>query len=227
MITEEKDSLFMEEALPFWKKLTRQQQDTLLRETRPQHFHKGDRLHAGDADCSGVYLLQSGQVRTFIISETGREITLFRLFQRDICVFSASCMMPNINFEVYIDAERDTDALLIPTGIYQTLSEASPVVKEYTAQLVASRFSDVMWILEQALFSSFDKRLAAFLLEQSNIEESELLHITHEEIARHLGSAREVVTRMLKVFQSEEIVKLSRGGIQILSRRRLEELANR
>ena len=101
------------------------------------------------------------------------------------------------------------------------------MVKEYTAQLVASRFSDVMWILEQALFSSFDKRLAAFLLEQSNIEESELLHITHEEIARHLGSAREVVTRLLKVFQSEEIVKLSRGGIQILSRRRLEELANR
>ena len=175
----------------------------------------------------GMQTVPASICSTFIISETGREITLFRLFQRDICVFSASCMMPNINFEVYIDAERDTDALLIPTGIYRTLSEASPAVKEYTAQLVASRFSDVMWILEQALFSSFDKRLAAFLLEQSNIEESELLHITHEEIARHLGSAREVVTRMLKVFQSEEIVKLSRGGIQILSRRRLEELANR
>lgn len=227
MILQEHDTAFLREVLPFWKELSEVQRSRLLEQVQPRSFEKGDHLHAGEADCSGVYLIKSGQVRTFIISDTGREITLFRLFERDICVFSASCMMPNINFDVYIDAEKDTETLLIPTSAYKALSEDSPAVKEYTAQLIASRFSDVMWMLEQALFQSFDKRLAAFLVEQANIEQSPILRITHEEIARHLGSAREVVTRMLKAFQGQGMVKISRGGIEITERKQLEKLAER
>jgi CRP/FNR family transcriptional regulator len=89
---------------------------------------------------------------------------------------------------------------------------------------MASRFSEVMWIMEQALFMTLDKRLAIFLLEQSIIEDTEIIEITHEKIANHLGSAREVVTRMLKYFQNEGMVSLSRGAINIIDRKKLEKL---
>jgi CRP/FNR family transcriptional regulator len=89
---------------------------------------------------------------------------------------------------------------------------------------MASRFSDVMWIMEQILFMSFDQRLAIFLIEQSAIQESDDIHITHENIAKNMGSAREVVTRMLNYFQDEGIVELHRGGIKIIDRKRLEAM---
>ena len=82
-----------------------------------------------------------------------------------------------------------------------------------------------MWIVEQVLFMSFDKRLAIFLLDQAGIEGSDTLRITHEEIANHLGSAREVVGRMLKYFAAEGIVKPFRGGIKIIDRKKLAALA--
>ena len=104
--------------------------------------------------------------------------------------------------------------------------EKSTAVANYTNELMASRFSEVMWLIEQVMFKSFDKRLAAFLLEESNIENSDRLEITHERIANHLGSAREVVTRMLKYFQNEGAVKLSRGAVEITDRKKLSEIAD-
>ena len=81
-----------------------------------------------------------------------------------------------------------------------------------------------MWLMEQIMWKSFDKRLAAFLLEESRLEESPVLKITHEKIAAHLGTAREVVTRMLRYFQSEGMVKLTRGSIEIVDKTKLEQL---
>jgi CRP/FNR family transcriptional regulator len=90
---------------------------------------------------------------------------------------------------------------------------------------MASRFSEVMWLIEQVMWKSFDKRLSAFLLKESDIEQSDSLKITHEVISHHMGTAREVVTRMLRYFQSEGMVHLTRGGILIKDRKKLEKLA--
>ncbi len=220
----EKDRAYLNDTLSFWKKLTRAQKDLLSQAVEKKHFHTGEFMHGGEEQCSGLFLLQSGQVRAYMISESGREITLYRLMDRDVCIFSASCIMKNISFDIYIETEKDTEAYLIPTAIFRKLSEESLAVQAFTNEIMASRFSEVMWILEQALFTRMDKRLADFLIEQTNLEESDTLAITHERIANHLGTAREVITRMLKYFQEEGAVSLNRKTITILDKEKLEKL---
>lgn len=219
----EKDESFMSDTLVFWKDLTPQQRLMLKEAVVIKNFTAGESMHSGSEQCSGLFLIRSGQVRAYILSETGKEITLYRLFDRDVCIFSASCIMKNITFDIYVEVEKDTKAYLIPTAIFRKLSDESLAIQIFTNNLMASRFSDVMWIMEQALFTSFDKRLASFLQEQMVIEGSTTLVITHEKIAAHLGTAREVVTRMLKYFQNDGIVALSRGTIEILSEEKLRK----
>ena len=215
---------FLEEALPFWNSLTQNQKDILQNSAVSLSYSKGDNLHRGPHDCMGLILVKSGELRAYIISETGKGITLYRLFERDICILSASCMLKNINFDIYVEANRDSNIILIPTPVFDELNQNSLEVSKYTGELISSRFSDVMWVMEQVLFSSFDKRLASFLLEQSIADNSDTIHITHEEIAKNLGSAREVVTRMLKYFQNEGMVSLFRGGITITDKEKLKKL---
>lgn len=185
---------------------------------------KGTVIHNGSMDCTGLLLVKSGQLRAYILSDEGREITIYRLFDRDMCLFSASCIMRSIQFEVTVEAEKDTDLWVIPSEIYQSIMEGSAPVSNYTNELMASRFSDVMWLMEQVMWKSLDKRVAAFLLEEVSIEGTSHLKITHETIANHLGSHREVITRMLRYFQNEGMVKLSRSSIEITNAKKLEEL---
>lgn len=137
---------------------------------------------------------------------------------------SLLCLLRSIQFEITIEAEKDTELWVIPAEIYKSIMEESAPVANYTNELMATRFSDVMWLIEQILWKSLDKRVAAFLLEESAIEDSNELKITHEIIANHLGSHREVITRMLRYFQSEGMVRLSRGTIVLLDRKKLEAL---
>jgi CRP/FNR family transcriptional regulator len=220
----QKSPAALEDIFPHWEKLTEQQQLELKKHTEERRFPKGQKPHQGSVDCAGLFLIKNGQLRVYILSETGKEVTLYRLFAWDICLFSASCIMKNISFELHVEAEKDTDVLIVPAALYERLMKASLPVADYTNQLMSSRFSDVMWIMEQILFTSFDSRLAAFLLEQSAIEQSSVLMITHDEIARHMGSAREVVTKMLNYFASEGMVQLSRGKITLLDEKKLQGL---
>lgn len=210
---------------PVWDRLTLEQQETLLGAASRQSVKKGTVLHNGSADCTGLLLVCSGQLRAYILSEEGREITLYRLFEMDICLFSASCMMHSIQFDITIEAERDTDFWLIPTEVYKRMMETSAPLANYTNEIMASRFSEVMWLMEQIMWKSFDQRLAAFLLDEAGLEGSNQLKLTHEIIGNHLGSAREVVTRMLRYFQNEGMVKLSRGTVEILDPEKLRHLA--
>ena len=141
-----------------------------------------------------------------------------------MCLFSASCMMRSIQFEVTIAAEKDTDLWILPAEVYQSIMAESAPLANYTNEIMATRFSDVMWLIEQIMWKSLDKRVAAFLLEEISIEGTDTLKITHEIIANHLGSPREVITRMLKYFQNEGMVKLSRGTVEITDAEKLEEL---
>ncbi len=205
---------------PIWNKLNINEQQSLVASATERHFRKGDLIRAG-GDCMGLLLVTSGQLRAYTVSEDGREITMYRLFERDMCLFSASCMMRSIQFDITISAEKDTDALLIPSETYRKIMENSAPLANYTNEVMASRFSDVMWLIDQIMWKSFDKRLAEFLLNEINIESNNILKITHEEIGNHMGNPREVVTRMLKYFQNEGMVKLSRGTIEITDENKL------
>lgn len=200
---------------PVWDKLTDSERELLTNSAVKRTAQKGTLLHNGSADCVGLFVIRSGQLRAFILSAEGKEVTIYRLFERDMCLFSASCMMNSIQFDISIEAEKDTELWVIPTEVYKKLMDDSMAVASYTNQLMATRFSEVMWLMEQIMWKSFDKRLAAFLLEESGIEESGTLKITHDRIAAHMGTAREVVTRMLRYFQSEGLVSLARGTVEI------------
>ena len=213
-------------SFPIWNQLTKNQQDRLLGSLMTSRVSKGTVVHNGSADCTGLLLLKSGQLRAYILSDEGREITLYRLFDMDMCLFSASCIMRSIQFEIIIEAEKDTELWIIPADVYKNIMNESAPAANYTNELMASRFSDVMWLIEQIMWKSLDKRVAAFLLEEAAFEESHELKITHEVIANHLGSHREVITRMLRYFQNEGMVRLSRGMVAVLDEKKLRALQN-
>ncbi|MBQ3146260.1 MAG: Crp/Fnr family transcriptional regulator [Oscillospiraceae bacterium] len=215
----------LSEYFPIYDKLTKEQQALLDAHASMRTVPPGTILHNGDTTCMGLLIIRDGQLRAYMTSDEGREITLYRLFARDICLFSASCIMNSIQFEITITAEKETEFWIIPPYLYKNLMDNSLAVSNYTNQIMATRFTDVMWLVEQIQWKSFDKRLAHFLLEESSIEQTTVLKITHEKIAAHLGTAREVVTRMLKYFQAEDMVLLTRGTIEIIGEDKLEQLA--
>lgn len=208
---------------PIWNQLASGQQETLIESTIRRAIPKGTLLHSGNMDCTGLLLVQHGQLRAYILSEEGREITLYRLLEGDICLFSASCMMRSIQFEVMIEAEKDTELWIIPADSYKSVMDQSAPLANFTNEVMAGRFSDVMWLLEQILWKRFDQRLAGFLLEESALEGTDVLKITHETIGSHLGNPREVVTRMLRYFQNEGLVKLARGTVEITNRAAMQK----
>ena len=209
---------------PIWNKLTPSQQERLERASERRQAKAGTILHNGSVDCLGLLLIRTGQLRAYILSSEGREITIYRLFEMDVCLFSASCVMPSMQFDIIIEAEKDCEFWIIPACLFKDLSDESTAIANYTTELMSSHFSELMWLVEQIMWKSFDKRLAQFLLEESRLEGTTALKITHEKIANHMGTAREVVTRMLRYFQSEGMVKLTRGGVEIIDENRLQEL---
>jgi CRP/FNR family transcriptional regulator len=211
---------------PIWEQLTPQQQERIAGVIQYHKAEKGSHIHDSSADCLGLVLVRSGQLRTYILSEDGREITISRLFEYDVSLLSASCVMPDLQLNVMIEAEKDSEFWSIPACLFKNLTEESLAVANYARNLLAGSYSDLMWLMEQILFRSLDKRLAAFLLEEQRVEESPTLKITHEIIANHLGTAREVVTRMLRYFQSEGMVELSRGTITLVNPQKLSRLTD-
>ncbi len=214
---------FCRTALPFWDTLPPEDREHLCRHTSAVSYKKGASVHNGQ-DCSGVILVRSGCLRLYIMSEEGKDITLYRLQAGDLCMLSASCVIQAITFDVFVDAEQDSDCYVIAGPAFAVLSEQRPAVKIFALETAVSRFSDVMWVMQQILFMSMDKRLAIFLSDESARLGSDTVELTHEQIAKYMGSAREVVSRMLKYFATEGIVSLSRKDVKILDRKKLRAL---
>ncbi len=217
----------LKEYFPVYERLEKSDRDLLDKSVFSRSVPEGTVLHRDSSDCAGLLIVRSGQLRAFITSEEGRQVTLYRLFDRDICLFSASCMMSSIQFDITISAEKDAELLVIPAELYKSLMDRSAVISGFTNQLLATRFTDVMWLIEQIMWKSFDQRLAGFLIEECSLEETTTLKITHEQIAGHLGTAREVVTRMLRYLQDEGMVRLSRGAVELTDIERLRGLSQK
>lgn len=210
---------------PFWKKLPVQDQEILEGAAVVKKYKKGENVHGGGLHCTGLVGIVNGRLRVYLLSPEGKEVTLFRLLEHDVCILSASCLIKNIAFDVYVDAEVNTEILLISPAAYDDVGKRNPILTTYVQDIVTMRFSEAMWVMEQILFMNMDRRLAIFLLEQANIEESDTVSLTHQEIADHMSTAREVVSRMLKYFANEGIVTVSRKGIEIINRKKLTEKA--
>ncbi len=221
----ELEGLF-ESTLPFYPALSESDKDALAHSSQAINFSKGDTVHDGN-DCTGIILIKSGSLRLYILSEDGKELTLYRLFANDICILSASCALNSITFDVLVDAEEDSECVVIGGCTFAEISDRVPEARIFALEIAASRFSDVIWVLQQILFMSFDKRLAIFLLDEISKSGRDEVRLTHEQIAKYMGSAREVVSRMLKYFSAEGMVEISRGGIKILDKKRLRAICSK
>lgn len=209
---------------PFWSDLNKQDKQLLCQNTSLKTYPQGNLIHNGN-HCTGAIVVISGCLRVYLQPEQGREITLYRLIPGDICMLSASCVLEAITFDVTIDAEEESTCYLIAGGTFADLAERNLTMKNFALEKAVSRFSDVMWVMQQILFMSFDKRLAIFLWDEITKTGQDSIKMTHEQIARYMGSAREVVSRMVKYFVAEGIVETSRGGLKIIDRDKLKKLA--
>lgn len=211
---------------PVWDKLTAEQQQRISETIEFRKVKKGTHIHDSSADCLGLVLVRRGQLRAYILSEDGREITISRLLDYDVSLLSASCVMPDLQMNIMIEAEKDSEFWSIPACLFRNLVDESLAVSNYARNLLSSNFSELMWLMEQIMWKSVDRRLAGFLLEEARLEGTEQLKITHERIANHLGTAREVVTRMLRYFQNEGLVRLTRGAIEITDIKGLQKICD-
>ena len=213
-----------EQNFSFWNKLTPEQREQLCTNTFPTTYSKGENVHGSSGECTGAIYVNSGALRAYMLSEEGREITLYRLFPGDICILSASCVLESITFDVFVDAEENSEVFLIRSQTFSQLVAENVYVENFALHTAVERFSDVMWTMQQILFMSFDKRLAVFLSDELAKTGGDTVSLTQEQIAKYMGSAREVVSRMLKYFASEKLVEVSRGGIRVLDKKRLHAM---
>lgn len=221
----EKDiKFYLQENIQVWDKLKSDENKDLIDSSMINCYQKNENLHGRDSGCIGTLFVLTGQLRVYILSDEGKEITLYRLYKNDSCVLSASCVLANINFDVFIDAEENAEILMINSAVVSQIMQRNIHFECYIYKLTTERFSDVMWAMQQILFRGIDERVASCLWDASLHSDTELIQITHETIAKDIGSAREVVSRMLKYFESEGIVKLFRKGVKILNKPKLKGL---
>lgn len=209
----------------FWDKLDEAQKRNIEECAISRTYKKGESVYNGD-DCMGFLAVQSGQLRVFTQSDEGKQITLYRLFEGDMCLFSASCVIKSVSFDIFVEAAEDSFVCQIPASVYKKLTDENIAVANYTNEVMAQHFSDVMWILDQVLNKKLDARIASLLLEECDIAQTDYVQLTHEQIASHLGSAREVVTRMLRYFAAEGIIRQERGKTFIADRKALQKIAS-
>lgn len=216
--------MMYEAYFPFWNELEKKDQELLRTNTTEVHFEKSQAVH-DNTQCTGFYIVKSGRIRIYLLSEEGKEITLYRLSPGEMCMLSASCVLQSITFDVYMEAEEPSDCYMISAAVFGEIIERVPEAKIFALEMAVGRFSDVMWVMQQIVFMSMDKRLAIFLLEDSVQNRSDIITMTHEQIARHLGTAREVITRILKHMANDGIIGVTRKGITIVDKKKLQALA--
>ena len=178
-------------------------------------------FHAGDL-CQAFLILLDGEVRVQLTAENGREVTLYRIGPGGSCILTTSCLLSNEHYPAEAVAESDIEALAIPVSSFQSALESSQWFRRFVFDGFSSRLTSVIQKIEQIAFTAIDVRLAGVLLE---LDRKGIEKITHQDIAVELGTAREVVSRHLKRFESEGWVRLGRGQVSLIDRPRIEALA--
>lgn len=211
---------------PDLRQLSKEHRQLILSTCTYKSFAKDETLMHGGKACNGLISIVSGQLRAYIQSPNGKEVTLYRLLPYDICVMTASCLLHNMQFDIHLSAESTTQVLLIPTSTIEKISEVDPIFKQFTLDLMTQRFSDVMWVMEQIAFSAMPARIAYFLMDNYQQKQQQTLLFTHDFIAKELGSAREVISRLLKYMEQEGLIEVGRGKITIKDPIRLSKLSD-
>ena len=198
--------------LPFYPYLNQEEKQFLLNGYVIKDYKKGSNIYSATNECLGVIIV----LKAYLMSEQGKEVTLYRLTENGICIMTASCLLKKITFDVYIDAVADSKVLIIKSDVFEKLKSNDIRVENFALTVASERFSDVMWAIEQMLFLPVEKRVALFLYDEYSKSKKTVLPVTQEAIASYIGSASEVVGRTLKKYEKRGIVELSNGQIKLL-----------
>ncbi|MCF6214545.1 MAG: Crp/Fnr family transcriptional regulator [Emcibacter sp.] len=195
-------------------KLSQESQEILEEGLHIVKAPSGSVMFAEGSECRGYVMLLEGTVRVQKSSEEGREITLYRVEAGESCIMTTTCLISDDQYGAEGIAETDVTLAVVPPATFNRLLALSEEFRNFVFEVYAKRMSMLMMLVEEVVFKKLDKRLAQLLLDQKNDQ----FDVTHQDIAMELGSVREVVSRQLKVFERQELIKLGRGNIQILDR---------
>ncbi len=203
------------ERLPFWDSLSQEERLVLQAGSSLSECKKGQVLHSAGEKCLGAVFVIRGELRSYMLSEEGREITLLRLYRGDSCVLTASCAVSRMSLDAMLTAEADSQVLVISPSCLSALAKKNIYVRCYMYESLTQSLSSAMWAVQQILFKGYDRRLAGFLMSEYERTGSPQINMTHQQIATLTSSAREVVARMLKRFSADGLVEVKRGCIFI------------
>jgi len=189
------------------------------------HVPKGHCLfREGDA-CRAYVLLLEGTIRVDKMDSEGREILLYRVQAGQSCMLTTTCLLGLQHYPAEGVAESDVSLVLLPAEMFDRLLVESASFRRFSMAHLGKRICEMMMLIEDVAFGRMDQRLARVLLHHIKQENEDVLRCTHQALASELGSAREVISRMLKNFERHGWVALSRGQIEVRDEAMLRELA--
>jgi CRP/FNR family transcriptional regulator len=199
--------------VPFWANLSSEEKAIVSQRAITKRFNKNQIASSNSSACLGIILILSGGIHVSLISDEGREITLYRAKANEVCISTASCVIHQLTFEANVTAEENTTVLVIPSSVCARLMESNIHVRAFVFEKETERYSQTIWAIQQMLFKKFDQRLASYFISAYKSSGTTEIKKTQEEIARDVNSAREVVARMLRDFAAKGFVEIKRGKI--------------
>jgi CRP/FNR family transcriptional regulator, anaerobic regulatory protein len=208
-------------AFPHLMELSAQERSAILDQMNAGLYPAGTVMIEQGRHCRGAALVLSGVIRVYKISAEGREITLYRVGCGETCILAVSCLLGGVDYPVIAVVEEDAQVAMLPIGALREAMLRSEPWQRFIFASMANAMVEVLTVLDEVAFRSMDARIAYRLLQcdENRIE------ATHEQLASDLGTAREVVSRLLKELENRKFVLLGRGSVTILDRKALEELA--
>lgn len=183
-------------------------------------------IEEGTAELLGMLYLKKGKLSVSFLSEEGREVTLYTLEEGSLTFLFAKETIPSIHLDISLSPETDVELIGCPTSCLALLMRRNSDFAAYVHESLLRDFAHIAEIFRIYLFDSFDCRLASFLLKERMSQKSDTLSLTHEQIARHIGASREAVTRALKRFSAEGLLRPGRGQIILLHVAKLQKMTN-
>ena len=196
-------------------KLTKVEKRQFIEQSLNVKYEKGKVLMYEGMSCNNAIFVLEGSIRVYKVSEEGKEITLYRVEKGETCIITISCILANVHYQAIAEVEEDVTMLMMPLKIFHGLFSSSMAFQQFIFRTLSTRMTEVMMIVEEVAFKSMNTRIASFLLDQKEKNNSDIIKITHEKIAMELGTAREVVSRVLTDFQKKGAVQVSRGKIKV------------
>ena len=207
--------------LPFWQHLDDEGRALVRESAMFLQYRQGQQIHSSHSHCLGAILVLKGVLRTYLLSPDGREMTLLRTRAGESYLLTAACVLESISFDTQVDAEEDTDILLVPSSVYSTLVAADPRIECDSYKMLLDSFSDVITSIERLVFLSLEQRIASFLLDEASSAGADCVNMTHEQIAVNIGSARVAVNRSLNAMAKQGLLELFRGGVRLADKEAL------